>query len=53
MVAGPGHLVPQPVRALALRWRNIETLRRLAYIAERRTTGDATDVPSDTDHSTS
>jgi hypothetical protein len=37
VVAGPGHLVPKPLRAVALRWRNIETLRRLAYIAERRT----------------
>jgi len=46
VVAGPGHLVPKPVRALTLRWRNIETLRRLAYIAERRTPADAT-MPSD------
>ncbi len=41
VVSGPGHLVPKPVRALALRWRNIETLRRLAYIAERRTSPEA------------
>jgi hypothetical protein len=41
VVAGPGHLVAKPVRALALRWRNMETLRRLAYIAERRTVTDA------------
>jgi uncharacterized protein YndB with AHSA1/START domain len=34
--AGPGVLVPKPVRGLTFRWRNIETLRRLAYIAERR-----------------
>jgi hypothetical protein len=52
VVAGPGHLVPKPLRALALRWRNIETLRRLAYVAERRTSADATTVPS-TDHTTS
>ncbi|KRF34295.1 SRPBCC family protein [Nocardioides sp. Soil805] len=35
-VSGPGALVPPPVRGLSLRWRNTETLRRLAYIAERR-----------------
>lgn len=46
VVAGPGHLVPKPVRAVALRWRNIETLRRLAYIAERRTAADATVPPA-------
>jgi uncharacterized protein YndB with AHSA1/START domain len=36
--AGPGLLVPKPVRGLTFQWRNVETLRRLAYIAERRTT---------------
>jgi hypothetical protein len=36
-VAGPGTLVPPPVRGLSLKWRNVETLRRLAYLAERRT----------------
>ncbi len=35
--AGPGVLVPKPVRGVTFRWRNIETLRRLAYLAERRT----------------
>ena len=35
--AGPGVLVPKPVRGLTFRWRNVETLRRLAYLAERRT----------------
>ncbi len=34
--AGPGRLVPAPLRHLPLTWRNTETLRRLAYIAERR-----------------
>ena len=38
--AGPGLLVPQPLRGLALGWRNVETLRRLAYVAERRTTSE-------------
>jgi uncharacterized protein YndB with AHSA1/START domain len=35
-VNGPAKLVPQPLRAPGLKWRNVETLRRLAYIAERR-----------------
>jgi uncharacterized protein YndB with AHSA1/START domain len=35
-VSGPGALMPPPVRGMSLRWRNAETLRRLAYIAERR-----------------
>ena len=42
VVAGPGQFVPRPLRAVALRWRNVETLRRLAYIAERRTNGEST-----------
>jgi hypothetical protein len=36
VAAGPGALIPRPVRGLTFRWRNIETLRRLAYVAERR-----------------
>lgn len=39
--AGPAQVVPRPVRALAIKPRNVETLRRLAYIAERRTGLDA------------
>lgn len=35
-VSGPAALVPQPFRGLSLTWRNIETLRRLAFIAEKR-----------------
>jgi hypothetical protein len=35
-VAGPSRLVPKPVRDLPLGWRNVETLRRLAFIAESR-----------------
>ena len=35
-VEGPGKLVPKAVRAPGLKWRNTETLRRLAFIAERR-----------------
>ena len=36
LVGGPGRLIPAPVRALAFRVRNRETLRRLAWLAERR-----------------
>jgi hypothetical protein len=34
--AGPGALVPRVVQDPLLGWRNVETLRRLAYLAERR-----------------
>lgn len=34
--SGPARLIPKPARDLPLAWRNVETLRRLAYIAERR-----------------
>lgn len=34
--SGPGRLVPWPLRKPPLAWRNVETLRRLAYVAERR-----------------
>lgn len=33
---GPATLVPEPVRNPPLHWRNVETLRRLAFLAERR-----------------
>jgi uncharacterized protein YndB with AHSA1/START domain len=33
---GPGRLVPAPLRAVTVRIRNVETLRRLAFIAEHR-----------------
>lgn len=36
VVKGPGRLMPQPLRGLSLKWRNVETLRRLGYLAERR-----------------
>ncbi len=35
-VSGPGALVPKPLRDIQLKLRNIETLQRFAYIAERR-----------------
>jgi uncharacterized protein YndB with AHSA1/START domain len=34
--AGPAALVPKVVQDPALAWRNEESLRRLAYVAERR-----------------
>jgi hypothetical protein len=33
---GPAQLVPQPARVAAMDVRNRETLRRLAYLAEGR-----------------
>jgi uncharacterized protein YndB with AHSA1/START domain len=35
-VRGPGTLVPKPVRQLLIGPRNVEALRRLAYLAEGR-----------------
>jgi uncharacterized protein YndB with AHSA1/START domain len=35
-VSGPGRLVPKPLRDLQLSWRNVEALRRLAFVVERR-----------------
>lgn len=35
-VRGPGTLVPGPLRRPPIAWRNTETLRRLAYLSERR-----------------
>ncbi len=37
VVSGPGRLMPKPLRDPQISWRNVETLRRLAYLAERRT----------------
>ncbi len=38
-VRGPGRLVPAPVMDPLLHARNVETLRRLAYLAEGRHAG--------------
>ncbi len=51
--AGPGRFVPYPLRLAALYPRNVETLRRLAFIAEGRghldhPTGPATGRPERT-----
>jgi hypothetical protein len=35
-VSGPAKLIPGGVQAAMLKWRNTETLRRLAFIAEGR-----------------
>lgn len=35
-VSGPGRLVPKLLRDPPLAWRNVETLRRLAFIVENR-----------------
>ncbi len=37
VVDGPAKLIPAPAEAAAMKWRNTETLRRLAYIVEGRT----------------
>lgn len=42
--SGPGVLAPPPVRGVSLRWRNTETLRRIALIAENRSAGDSTGI---------
>lgn len=35
-IAGAALLVPRAVRTPMLKWRNVEALRRLAFLAERR-----------------
>lgn len=37
VVEGPAKFLPAPAEAAAMKWRNTETLRRLAYVAEGRT----------------
>ncbi len=39
ITAGPAKLVPKPVRTPLIAWRNTESLRRLAFLAERRVSG--------------
>lgn len=46
-LSGPVRLVPKLLRDAGLRWRNVETLRRLAFVAERRTSRGR--VPEDDD----
>ncbi|MFA6577323.1 MAG: SRPBCC family protein [Nocardioides sp.] len=35
-VSGPASLIPRPLQDPLLGWRNVEALRRLAYLCERR-----------------
>jgi len=35
-VEGPATLMPEPVRGPMISWRNVESLRRLAFLAEGR-----------------
>lgn len=37
VTAGPGRLMPPPIEGALLRWRNRESLRRLALVVEGRT----------------
>lgn len=39
--SGPGKLVPEPIRRKMLEVRNVETLKRLAYVAENRVSDTA------------
>ena len=36
VVSGPGRLVPDPAETVLIGWRNVEALRRLAFLAEGR-----------------
>jgi uncharacterized protein YndB with AHSA1/START domain len=36
VVAGPARLIPPMITGLGLKWRNVETLRRLAFVVEGR-----------------
>lgn len=46
-VAGPGRLIPEPLRGRLISWRNVETLRRLAFVVEgrERATAPSGEVP--------
>ncbi|MDP3891029.1 SRPBCC family protein [Nocardioides sp.] len=35
-ISGPAALLPKPLQDPMLKWRNVEALRRLAYLCERR-----------------
>jgi uncharacterized protein YndB with AHSA1/START domain len=39
--SGPGRLVPEPIRRKMLEIRNVETLKRLAFVAENRASADS------------
>ena len=44
-VSGPALLMPKPMRDVTLSWRNDESLRRLAYVAERPTSPESDPRP--------
>ena len=37
VVEGPARFIPAPAETASMKWRNTETLRRLAYVVEGRT----------------
>ena len=41
-VSGPGSLTPQPIEDILMKWRNTETLNRLAHVVEGRAAGTLT-----------
>jgi uncharacterized protein YndB with AHSA1/START domain len=41
-VSGPGSLTPQPIEDILMKWRNNETLNRLAHVVEGRAAGSLT-----------
>jgi uncharacterized protein YndB with AHSA1/START domain len=41
-VSGPGSLTPKPIEDVLLKWRNTETLNRLAHVVEGRAAGTLT-----------
>jgi hypothetical protein len=45
VVKGPGRLMPRPIQYVALHTRNTETLRRLAFVAERRSRATSSLTP--------
>ena len=42
-VSGPGSLMPGPLEAVLMKWRNRETLNRLAHVVEGRAAGTLTE----------
>ncbi|GAA2240890.1 SRPBCC family protein [Rarobacter faecitabidus] len=47
VVSGPAKFIPRPLMTLALGWRNTETLRRLAFIAEGIAAGAEDSIAED------
>lgn len=51
VIAGPARFVPRALMDMLLYWRNAETLHRLAYLAEGRTSNGATVTTADRESS--